>query len=63
MARKGPGRSLSDRDQIVPLIYGGIQETGRRAGTEKNVPAIVGMGKAAELAQKELQSRMDYYGL
>ncbi|MBI5074246.1 MAG: cysteine desulfurase [Nitrospirae bacterium] len=45
--------------RIVPLIYGGIQESGRRAGTE-NVPAIVGMGKAAELAKAELQSRMDY---
>ena len=45
--------------RIVPLIYGGIQESGRRAGTE-NVPAIVGMGKAAELAQAELQSRMEY---
>ena len=30
-----------------------------RAGTE-NVPAIVGMGKAAELAKKELQDRMAY---
>lgn len=45
--------------RIVPLIYGGIQESGRRAGTE-NVPAIVGMGRAAELAKAELQSRMDY---
>jgi cysteine desulfurase len=45
--------------RIVPLIYGGIQEGGRRAGTE-NVPAIVGMGKAAELAKVELNERMAY---
>lgn len=43
--------------RIVPLIYGGIQEEGRRAGTE-NVPAIVGMGVAAELAKKELLKRI-----
>jgi cysteine desulfurase NifS len=34
---------------LAPLIHGGKQEAGLRAGTE-NVPAIVGMGKAAELA-------------
>ncbi len=45
--------------RIVPLIYGGIQETGRRAGTE-NVPAIVGMGKAAELSKAEIQNRIEY---
>ena len=45
--------------RIVPLIYGGIQESGRRAGTE-NVPAIVGMGKAAELAKAEMQKRVEY---
>lgn len=45
--------------RIVPLIYGGIQEGGRRAGTE-NVPAVVGMGKAAELAKKELEGRIEH---
>ena len=38
---------------IAPLIHGGIQETGRRAGTE-NVPGIVGTAKAIEIALKEL---------
>src|SRR5208283_1727471 len=45
--------------RISPLIYGGIQEGGRRAGTE-NVPAIVGMGKAAEIAASELPQRMEH---
>jgi cysteine desulfurase len=35
--------------RLRPLLRGGHQERGRRAGTE-NVPAIVGLGKAAELA-------------
>jgi cysteine desulfurase NifS len=35
--------------RLTPLVHGGKQESGLRAGTE-NVPAIVGMGKAAELA-------------
>jgi len=50
---------IREGTRIVPLIYGGIQEGGRRAGTE-NVPAIVGMGKAAELAKRDLQKRMDH---
>ncbi|MEO0025226.1 MAG: cysteine desulfurase family protein [candidate division WOR-3 bacterium] len=39
--------------RINPLIEGGFQEKGRRAGTE-NVAAIAGMGKAAEIAQIHL---------
>jgi len=35
--------------RLRPLIRGGHQERGRRAGTE-NAPAIIGLGKAAELA-------------
>ncbi|MGI9953000.1 cysteine desulfurase NifS [Moorellaceae bacterium AZ2] len=41
--------------RIQPLLHGGGQERKRRAGTE-NVPGIVGFGKAAELAGKELES-------
>lgn len=40
--------------ELESLIHGGQQESGRRAGTE-NVAAIVGMGKAAELALQDLQ--------
>ena len=42
--------------RIIPLLDGGVQEGGRRAGTE-NVPAIVGFGKAAELAKSDMESR------
>jgi cysteine desulfurase len=45
--------------RIKPQLEGGVQEDGRRAGTE-NVPALVGLGKAAELAQAEVQNRMAY---
>ena len=44
--------------RILPFIEGGIQENGRRAGTE-NVPGIVGMGKAAEIASAELERRIE----
>ena len=40
--------------ELEPLIHGGNQESGFRAGTE-NVPAIAGLGKAAELASNTLQ--------
>lgn len=56
---KGVG-ALYLRKGIVlpPLIYGGAQERNRRAGTE-NVPGIVGMGKAIELACTDLESKME----
>ncbi len=41
--------------ELTPLFYGGPHERQRRAGTE-NVPAIVGFGRAAELAQEWLTS-------
>jgi cysteine desulfurase len=41
--------------RLHPFVRGGRQERGRRAGTE-NVPAIVGFGKAAELAQQSMRS-------
>jgi len=40
--------------KFKPLVVGGHQEKGRRAGTE-NVPGIVGMGKAAEMAGTHLE--------
>lgn len=42
------------RIRITPLIHGGGHERGIRSGT-LNVPLIVGMGKACEIAQKEMK--------
>jgi cysteine desulfurase len=43
--------------RIMPLLDGGVQEGGRRAGTE-NILAIAGLGKAAELAGTDMIFRM-----
>ena len=43
--------------RINPLIDGGTQEGGRRAGTE-NMMGIVGMGAAAEIAAREMKKRI-----
>jgi len=42
--------------RVQPLIDGGIQEGGRRAGTE-NVAAVVGLGEAARIAEEEMADR------
>ncbi len=54
-APKGVGALYVKRGfKPVPLQFGGEHEKGRRPGTE-NVPAIVGLGKASELAARELE--------
>lgn len=53
-APKGIGALYVRRGvKLEPLVHGAGQESGRRAGTE-NVPYIVGLGKAAELARESL---------
>jgi len=42
--------------RLAKLLYGGHHERDRRAGTE-NVPGIVGLGRAAELARTQLSER------
>lgn len=56
---KGIGCLYVRKGIIVPsLIVGGAQEKNRRAGTE-NVPGIVGMGKAIELACTDLDKKAE----
>lgn len=40
--------------RIKPMMLGGHQESGRRAGTE-NVPGIIGLGKACQLARNAME--------
>ncbi|MEE8470780.1 MAG: aminotransferase class V-fold PLP-dependent enzyme [Dehalococcoidia bacterium] len=50
---------LKKGTRIIPILDGGVQEGGRRPGTE-NVPAIVGMGRAAELALQDVPTRVKH---
>lgn len=60
---KGTGLLMIRRGvRLKPLMLGGSQERGRRGGTE-NVPGIVGLGKAAELALAELPGMARVRGL
>ena len=43
--------------KLLALMHGGEQERRRRAGTE-NIPAIVGLGKAVELARQEMSGEV-----
>jgi cysteine desulfurase len=53
----GAGALISkSSSSLHPLMVGGGQERGMRPGTE-NVPAIIGLGQAAEIAWKELSER------
>lgn len=60
-APKGVGalyiRSQNPRVSLSPLMTGGGQEKGLRSGT-LNVPAIVGLGEACELAQKHMSTEI-----
>ncbi|PJC88284.1 cysteine desulfurase NifS [Vibrio sp. HA2012] len=57
-APKGVGVLYLKRGtRFRPLLRGGHQERGRRAGTE-NAASIIGLGVAAELAQKSIDSDM-----
>lgn len=46
---------IKDGIRVEPILHGGGQERGVRSGTE-NLPGIVGFGKAAEIAGKEMQT-------
>ena len=48
-------RKRNPRVRVIPLIHGGSQEDGKRAGT-LNVPGIVGFGAATELAVTDMES-------
>src|ERR1700734_1831935 len=60
---KGIGVLYRNRKtRVTSHIHGGVQEGGRRAGTE-NVPAIVGAGVAADFAVREMAQRVEHVAM
>lgn len=58
---KGVGALYSKKPYTLePLLHGGGQEKSRRGGTY-NVPGIVGLGRAAEIINDELDSMLQHY--
>ncbi len=56
-AQKGIGAIYIKKGIVLPnLIFGGAQERNKRAGTE-NVPAIVGLGTAIEIATADIKAK------
>lgn len=61
-APKGVGALYVRRGtRFYPYIIGGHQENGRRAGTE-NIASIIGLGKACEIAAKNVNKEIIYLG-
>ncbi len=61
-AAKGVGfQYIRKGVEVLPLVSGGHQEFGLRAGTE-NIPGITGLGRAAELVAAELAERQKNIG-
>ena len=59
-AQKGIGvLYIKKGTRMTPFMRGGHQEAGKRAGTE-NVPAIVGLGKACELAAENMEKEKTF---
>ena len=59
-APKGVGALFIKRGtRLVPLIHGGHQERNRRGGTE-NVAGIVAMGKASEIAIRDMEKETEH---
>jgi len=50
---------IRKKTAVVPVMFGGVQESSRRPGTE-NIPAIAGMARASELAGNQLDTRIHH---